>query len=82
MDVHFTQMSKRVAVSPGDLLFAEALLCSISVAKVNCVQDVVATSHVRREKVFLWLPTCLFGKYVLFVSFGKMILPQPNSSHL
>ena len=46
MHVHFTRMSERVAASPGDSLFAKALMCAVSVVRV---QDGAATSCVRRE---------------------------------
>ena len=63
------ESGSKVAASPGDLLFAKALSCTISVAKFNHVQDIAGTSHVRREMCFygyqwaFWqidlLPFCL-----------------------
>ena len=50
--------------SPGDLLFAEALLCAASVVEAYHVQDGATTGHVRRKVSVLWLPTSL-----LFVTF-------------
>ena len=42
----FMQMSKRVAVFLGDLLFAKALSCAISVLKADSVQDGAIISRV------------------------------------
>ena len=38
MHVRFTQMSERVAASPGDSLLEKALLCAVSVVNVDRVQ--------------------------------------------
>ena len=45
-----------MAASPGDLLFAKALLCAVSVVKGDRVHGGATTSRVQREiRVFLWL---------------------------
>ena len=42
-------MSETVIALSVVLLFGKALLCSISIVKIDCVQDSVCTSHVQRE---------------------------------
>ena len=41
MHVHFTQIKKRVAAAPGDLLLAKAVSSGISVVKADLVQQCV-----------------------------------------
>ena len=58
-----TQISRRVAASPGDSLFTKALSYTVSVVKVNHVHDITAKRHLRRE-MFLCLPMGVFGKSI------------------
>ena len=60
MHVRFMQMSERVAqkwlLLRVILLFAKALLCTVSVVKGDRVHGGATTSRVQREiRVFLWL---------------------------
>ena len=51
-----------MAASPGDLLFAKALLCAVSVVKGDRVHGGATTSRVQREiRVFLWLSMSVYS---------------------
>ena len=85
--VHFTQMSEKVAASPGNSLFAKALSCTISVIKADRAQDRPATSHVCRETGVSMATNGAFWQidlslFCLSVRFEKMTLSRLKSSIL